>query len=78
MQDSASVGVLKKLVDLVMDRFQIPQLAFRRQSMVPDTNGPNLASFHLILRTVHPKVVEGLGTIYLNIIASTSCYILGG
>ena len=53
MQDSESVGVLKKLVDLVMDRFQIPQLAFRRQSMVPDTNGPNLASFHLILRTVH-------------------------
>ena len=31
VQDSASVGVLKKLVDLVMDRFQIPQLAFKGQ-----------------------------------------------
>ena len=45
VQDSESVGVLKKLVDLVMDRFQIPQLAFKGQliseCLFDDLNFPN-------------------------------------
>jgi hypothetical protein len=54
VQDSSSVGVLKKLVDLVMDRFQIPQLAFKGQliseCLIDDLNFPknqqkNLTNF---------------------------------